>query len=293
MLGRLIAALLTILSWLPLGVARGIATAVARVAWLFKPRGAQTTVSNIALCFPDLTDAERKRLARDSYTETVKIAFETGAVWYWSLARVNSIVRSVRGVDEFMHASQNRDPLVLLIPHHGNWELLAQYFGDRLDVLALYDLPRQTGLDSLITQFRERAGIEVAPISLAGLRRVRREVAQGRTIAILPDQVPGKRGGVYAPFFERPALTMTFAHKLITGSNAKAAFVVAERVPGGFDVVFEAAPEGVYDLDPEKSAAAMNLAIEAIVRRHPAQYQWEYKRFKRQPEGWPPAYPKR
>ncbi len=292
MLGRLIAALLTVLSWLPLGAARSIATAIGRVAWLVKPRGVQTTIQNIELCFSGIDDDARKRLARDSYTETVKIALETGAVWYWPLARIETIVRSVRGADEYLRASNERDPLVLLLPHHGNWELLAQYFGQRLDVLALYDLPRQPGLDSLITHFRERAGIEVAPISVSGLRRVRREAAQGRTIAILPDQVPGLRGGVYAPFFGRPALTMTLAHKLITDSRAKAAFVVAERVAGGFDVVFEAAPEGVYDPDPEVSAAAMNQAIEEIVRRHPAQYQWEYKRFKRQPEGWPPAYPK-
>lgn len=292
MLGRIIAALLTVLSWLPLRVARGMATVVARIAWLFKPRGAKTTALNIDICFPELTEHARKRLARDSYTETVKIAFETGAVWYWPLARIEGVVCSVQGADEFLRASNARDPLVLLLPHHGNWELLAQYFGQRLDALALYDLPRQPGLDTLITHFRERAGIEVAPISVSGLRRVRREAAEGRTIAILPDQVPGQRGGEYAPFFGRPALTMTLAHKLIVDSNAKAAFVVAERVPGGFDVVFEAAPEAVYDADPEVSTAAMNQAIEAIVRRRPAQYQWEYKRFKRQPEGWSPAYPK-
>ncbi|MCR9277889.1 MAG: lysophospholipid acyltransferase family protein [Pseudomonadaceae bacterium] len=293
MLGRLIAAVLTLLSWLPLSAARGLATTFARLAWLFKPRGARTTLTNINICFPDLAEDARRELARDSYIETVKIAFETGAVWYWPLTRIEEIVHSVEGADEFVRASNEREPLILLLPHHGNWELLAQYFGQRLDALALYDLPRQPGLDSLITHFRERAGIDVAPISVSGLRRVRREADEGRSIAILPDQVPSKRGGVYAPFFGRPALTMTLAHKLIMESKAKAAFVVAERVPGGFDVVFEAAPEGIYDPNPEVSAAAMNQAIEAIVRRHPAQYQWEYKRFKRQPEGWPEAYPKR
>ena len=34
----------------------------------------------------------------------------------------------------------------------------------------------------------------------------------------------------------------------------------------------------------EASAAAVNAAIEKIVRRAPEQYQWEYKRFKRPPQ---------
>jgi Kdo2-lipid IVA lauroyltransferase/acyltransferase len=37
----------------------------------------------------------------------------------------------------------------------------------------------------------------------------------------------------------------------------------------------------------------MNRAIEQLVLADPAQYQWDYKRFKRPPPGQPYPYPRR
>jgi KDO2-lipid IV(A) lauroyltransferase len=34
----------------------------------------------------------------------------------------------------------------------------------------------------------------------------------------------------------------------------------------------------------------MNAAVERLVRQHPEQYQWEYKRFKKRPDGQPKVY---
>jgi len=33
------------------------------------------------------------------------------------------------------------------------------------------------------------------------------------------------------------------------------------------------------------SLEGLNASVEAVVRKYPAEYQWEYKRFKRVPEG--------
>jgi KDO2-lipid IV(A) lauroyltransferase len=40
----------------------------------------------------------------------------------------------------------------------------------------------------------------------------------------------------------------------------------------------------------EESVTAMNDAIEQLVKKNPAQYQWEYKRFKKPPEGGTDPY---
>jgi KDO2-lipid IV(A) lauroyltransferase len=52
-------------------------------------------------------------------------------------------------------------------------------------------------------------------------------------------------------------------------------------------VVMEADP-AIYSEDQLTSVAGLNASVAACVQRAPAQYQWEYKRFRR----LPPEYPK-
>jgi KDO2-lipid IV(A) lauroyltransferase len=52
-----------------------------------------------------------------------------------------------------------------------------------------------------------------------------------------------------------------------------------------FDVTFEPLGEEVRAPDALVAATALNAAIEKLVARDPAQYQWEYARFKRPPVG--------
>jgi KDO2-lipid IV(A) lauroyltransferase len=49
-------------------------------------------------------------------------------------------------------------------------------------------------------------------------------------------------------------------------------------------MVFRALDDGIYSDDVEQSALAMNKGIEACIADAPAQYQWDYKRFKKHPD---------
>lgn len=50
-------------------------------------------------------------------------------------------------------------------------------------------------------------------------------------------------------------------------------------------MVFAKPDEGIYAADEQQSAAALNRSVETCVNHCPAQYQWEYKRFRKQPKG--------
>lgn len=63
-----------------------------------------------------------------------------------------------------------------------------------------------------------------------------------------------------------------------------------KRVRGGFELVFAEPDAGIYSEDAITSLTAMNRSVEACVADAPAQYQWEYKRFKKQPEGMEKRY---
>jgi KDO2-lipid IV(A) lauroyltransferase len=59
----------------------------------------------------------------------------------------------------------------------------------------------------------------------------------------------------------------------------------AQRCPVGFAVRVSRLTDLEAASTAEAFARAMNAAIEAVVATDIAQYQWEYKRFKRPPSG--------
>jgi KDO2-lipid IV(A) lauroyltransferase len=200
-----------------------------------------------------------------------------------------ALVRTVEGqrlMDEAMGSGRG---VLLLAPHYGNWEFLSLYLG-RYRFTALYDPPRIRDLEKPIVASRGRSGARLLPIGPAGLKALYRTLRQAGVAGLLPDQVPERRAGVYAPFFGRPALTITMAHRLIVRTRPKVLLCAAVRVPGGFGIRFTEADPSIGDADALVSATALNRSIEALIQEDPAQYQWEYKRFKRQPPDRPKLY---
>jgi KDO2-lipid IV(A) lauroyltransferase len=257
---------------------------LGRLAWYLRLDGARTTLVNLAVCFPELDQRSRNRLARDSLEHTGMLFAEAGAIYHWPEHRWPGLTVEVEGSEIIDAGRREGRGVLILVPHFGNWEHLALVLG-RYDVTALYDPPRQRALDPLIRQARNRAGANMLPIDAGGLRGFYRALAAGGVVALLPDQVPQRHAGVYADFFGRPALTMTFAHRLLQRTDAQVVLGAAIRSAGGFQVRFLEIDGPLRDPDPVVSASAMNRAIEALVRTDPAQYQWAYKRFKRQPRG--------
>jgi KDO2-lipid IV(A) lauroyltransferase len=127
--------------------------------------------------------------------------------------------------------------------------------------------------------------LHLAPATLAGVRVLARALKNGEPVGVLPDQVPQQGEGVWAPFFGRPAYTMTLPAKLATMSKAPVLLVYAERLPKGrgFTLRFSRF-EGDLAGDTAQQAAAINGAMEQLIAKCPAQYYWSYNRYK-QPDG--------
>jgi len=81
-------------------------------------------------------------------------------------------------------------------------------------------------------------------------------------------------------------------HNLIQKSGSQVLLCTALRADGGWQLHFMPAEEAINSADQQTSLDALNRGVESIVALAPSQYQWEYKRFKARPEGYPPIYPK-
>ena len=267
---------LRILARMPLRVARAAGAAIGAMAWWLNTRPARITMSNIDACFSRLSPRRRRDLCRASLLETGRLVGEMGLAWHGKAEVLARCVRTVEGA-ELIRAPLAGGILVLM-PHFGNWEILSYVFR-RVRVTCLYAPPRVAGLEHEMNRARGRWGAIMVPPGLRGLRAVKQALADGDVVGLLPDQTPSPAAGVWAPFFGQEALTMTLAHRLMT-EKTRVILSTAQRVPGGFEVRHVGIDDRIRDPDPVTSATALNAAIEAAVLRDPAQYQWEYNRFR-------------
>jgi Kdo2-lipid IVA lauroyltransferase/acyltransferase len=213
--------------------------------------------------------------------EAGKSIIELAFVWCAAPARVTRHVHT----EDWALAQRTLDAgqgIVFLTPHLGCFELTAQEVARNRALTVMYRPPRKAALKPLVEGARARQNLRLAPANLSGVRQLVKCLKSGEPIGILPDQVPQEGEGVWAPFFDRPAYTMTLPAKLALLSKAAIVLTYAERLPRGRGWVVRFVPfEGDLSGSPSEQAAAINHAMEQLIARCPAQYFWSYNRYKR------------
>jgi len=112
--------------------------------------------------------------------------------------------------------------------------------------------------------------------------KLKRALIKGPVSLILPDQEPPTSAGMLSQWFNQPAYTMTLANQLANTKNTRIILGFARRLESsqGFALELEDITQQCQLATIEDSVEALNQAVEALVRRAPEQYQWEYRRFK-------------
>lgn len=288
---QLAPALFKLLALLPLGVLRMLGGAMGWLMWVLNGRAAKVTRENIALCFPGLSPADQTTLARQSLKETARTAMEAGAIWRNSWEWLQRKIVAIEGEDILRAKLAQGKGVLVLAPHHGNWEVVAPYLASIANLTAMYQPLDNPHMDELVLAGRSKLNITMAPTNRKGVMMLFKALQGGTIVGILPDQVPAPAaGGEVAPFFGQPALTMTLVQGLIQRTGCAVCSCYAERIAGGFKLVVLEADEQIYSIDLLTSVTGLNASVAACVRRAPAQYQWEYKRFRRLPAPYPKHY---
>ena len=232
---------------------------------------------------------------RASVAHAGRMVAELPRLWLRPPTQALSPAAVWQGAERIERAFDAGRGLLLLTPHLGAFEVIAQAyaerFGARQPMVALYRPARQPWLRELEVTSRNRPGLLTAPASLAGVRQMLRALRQGQTVGLLPDQVPPEGMGVWAPFFGQRAYTMTLAAKLSLQTGAPMLLMLGERLPRaqGWRISVIDMPEPLPDAaqfagdeaaHQTECAAVMNRAMEFLIRRCPEQYLWGYHRFK-------------
>lgn len=242
---------------------------------------------NLKLCLPEKTDAQRLDIRNARLEHMGQTALEMSHVWTKSKDQVLALLKPEDDNNaEFKAAVNSDDGVLVLAPHMGHWEMMNYYLAQFRPLTAMYrPVKNAEKLDAFIRDARERAGSELVPTDRKGVMKLMKALKGRGLVGILPDQVPQDGGGVYVPFYGQQAYSMTLTSQLVNKTGAKAFIGAAFRVKGGYEVIMNPVDEGFYSDDIEESVAAMNRSIEQLAEHSLEQYQWEYKRFKKQPDG--------
>ena len=263
---------------IPLRLNHFIGSLIGRYLYLTNSTSKQVVSKNIETCFAQLDKAEQQNLIKKSLIETGKGLSESGFIWLRSFEdNANHVVRTI-GLEHL----NSKDPVILLVPHFGCWEITGRVLSINSPVTFLYKPLRKAKQEALLIKNRQKQGLSMATADKKGVIKLQRALKNKELIGILPDQDPGEEGGVLAPFFGTNARSMTLLVKLARKNNAKVLLTWALRLPNGEGYELQLKPVNILSEQGsvQDDVTLMNKVIEDLVKTQPEQYLWNYKRFK-------------
>ena len=273
----------------PLAALHALGGALGWLVWALSPRYRALFRAHVAQAGLPFA------VARPAIAEAGRFVAELPKLWLrpQTQSQSQSCLGNVR-VEGRVHAEQAFSlgkGVIFFGAHCGSFELgpqaLAELYGP---ITAIYRPARKAWLARLEQVARNRPQLNVLPASLSSIRLMHKTLKANQAVALLPDQVPPEGLGVWAPFFGRPAYTMTLAARLALQSGAAVLPVSCERLPHGRGYFLKIWPaltglqaDGAADQgrpDLLHAVTVINQALEALVLSQPGQYLWGYARYK-------------
>lgn len=275
--------LFRLLGRLPLPALHRLGTLAGWLVYLTSASYRQQVQQNLAQA---LKTAPAPPLLHAAIGEAGKQMLEIAYLWQRPQEEIVQLVTHVSGWELVEAALREKRGILFLTPHLGCFEITAQYVSRFFPITVLFRQPKQSWLTTIMQAGRQRGQIQTAPADASGVRTLLKALRKGEAIGMLPDQAPREGEGLWAPFFGKPAYTMTLAARL-SETQAVTLCAWAERLPDGtgYHLRFSP-PEPLLAGDTASRAGQINLAMEHLIRQCPAQYLWGYKRYKR-PKGAP------
>ncbi len=245
--------------------------------------------TNIRLCFPELSSAERRRLVREHFGSVGVSAFESAMGWWAPDRRLRPLVH-IEGLEHLQQAKARGKGVILLSAHFTCLELSGRLLSLFAPFHVMYRRHQNTLAEHIQRRNRELRFERAIPRD--DVRGMLRSLKQGHAVWYAPDQNYGHKHSVFAPFFGVPAATATATSRLARISGAAVVpFMPTRRADGrGYDLVIEPALADFPSDDAAADTARINKLIEDYVRKAPEQYLWVHRRFKDRPPGSPSVY---
>ncbi len=265
---------------LPLDIASGLGGRLARIVGPWLPVN-KVGVTNLRLAFPDLTDAQRRRLLRDAWDNLGRTLFE-----YPHLDRIIAERVEVVGIEHLAAFRDDGRPGIAFSGHLANWEIMPAAAGlAGVPLTNVYRAPNNPRVDTIIRHARRLAGPDLVPKGSTGARQLLKALRAGKHLGLLVDQK--MNDGIAIPFFGQPAMTAAALADLALRFQAPLLPAQPIRLGGAYFRLIinpliepETLTGGVKGVaGQEAMMAEVNRMLENWIRAYPAQWLWFHRRW--------------
>lgn len=255
--------------------------------WRYRRRVA---LDNLHLVFGDvLPEHEIRRLAQAYYAHYIRFLLEFIRLPLMSQSRCRRLVR-VENMESPIRAHEQGKGLIMLTGHFGNFEVAT--------VAGIRQFPQYQGkfyfvrralkpklLNDLVTRRFRRAGFGTLA-KRGSLDEILELLSGGAILVYAFDQHAARRDGVVVDFFGHPAGTFKSVALLALSTGTPVIPAYSWREPDGTHVLRFEEPVPLIECEDigeavRRNTRAYNAAIERMLLKHPEQWIWMHRRWKK------------
>ena len=269
---------LSLCSILPLKINHIFGALIGNLLYIIGSEVKKVSAQNIEICFPELSSTDQDSLVKNALIHTGKNLTESGLIWNQSFSKNANYVSDFNG-EHYLDSSKKT---ILLVPHIGCWELTGRFLANSRKVTFMFKPLKSQKQNDYLFKRRNKGNLTMARADKPGILKIQRALKNNELIGMLPDQDPGKEGGIMSPFFNKEANTMTLLAKIANKNDLQVLMFWAKRLPKGkgYELNLEPVDLNLNGDTLEEHVLSMNRCVEDLIRRIPEQYMWSYKRFK-------------
>ncbi len=252
---------------------------IGRILMRVGKRRRERAFANLALAFPEKSDAERADIAERAFEHFGIISADFLQIPRRSLEEFHASTEVV-GRENLDKALALNKGVIFITGHFGNWERSSTYISSEGHTLSV--VARDTddaGVNSMVNDLRSFTGTKVISRGAAA-RPIIAALRRNELVGILPDQNADE---IYIPFFGKLAGTVLGPGVIHERTGAPVIPAYCVRIaPGKYRIEVHPALEPLpgYETKGEGMMRAINASLEEIIRKHPEQWLWFHDRWR-------------
>ena len=233
--------------------------------------------ANIELCFPDKSEAERKKIYRSNILLSGRILSDNGIAWFWSDKRIKKNIKyEIKGLSQLLTEQSSNKGILLFFKHSLHLELDARILGMHAEIYGIERKHNSKYFQSIQKRGRLKSMIDV--VDRKNTFKFMKWLKNGKTVLYAPDQDYGLDKSKVIKFFGHPAATVSAPYKIIQKTKCKTFFLNSYIKDNKLFLDIEKFNSN--NVEEISYLNNLNKYIENKIKLNPDEYLWQHRRFK-------------